>query len=272
MNRVAASNRQRRTSPKRTTTRSTASGRQHVVYGSTNWGMGSAVGVAIASGVGKSVKFSTGTGNGVAIVSGVGKSLKFSVGTGNGTADADASSLTSSSIGTANGNSIAIGQIGLSFGTANGDSTVMGIGVPNASQFPSDVFDLTKWKITLPIGSPGSPTEVINLVGFSDQYFFLDNVDGSPFSMVFQTPVTGVTTGGSSFPRTELREMADSSGTEAAWHVSDGTATLTTDLAVTQVPSTGKVVVQQFMIMVVQVFLINRSLKYNITGLVRLDN
>ena len=62
--------------------------------------------------------------------------------------------------------------------------------------------------------------------------------------MTFWCPVTGVTTSGSSYPRSELRETKPD-GTLYNWNVLDGTATLNATLAVNQVPTTGKVVVGQ---------------------------
>ena len=76
--------------------------------------------------------------------------------------------------------------------------------------------------------------------GYSSEYFYKDP-DGS---LVFWCPVTGVTTSGSSYPRSELRETKPD-GTLYNWNVSDGTATLNATLAVNEVPSTGKVVVGQ---------------------------
>src|SRR5688500_5858325 len=84
---------------------------------------------------------------------------------------------------------------------------------------PSDFFNLTSWKITLPVDGGDSNSdadEVLNLVGYESQWFF-DNADGS---MTFRTPVDGATTSGSSYPRTELREMNGSA--RAAWTLSTG--------------------------------------------------
>jgi hypothetical protein len=68
---------------------------------------------------------------------------------------------------------------------------------------PSDNFDLTTWKITLPDQSTVGELEVAD--GFeSENEFYTDTVTGA---MVFRCPNDGSTSGGSSYPRCELREM-----------------------------------------------------------------
>jgi hypothetical protein len=92
------------------------------------------------------------------------------------------------------------------------------------------------WGLQLPIGSPGSPITVTPLQlegpnGFHDSYFFTDPTDGS---MTFWDPEGGVATGGSDYPRSELRELTRTGG-EAAWPTS-GTNTLSATVKVTRVP------------------------------------
>lgn len=104
-------------------------------------------------------------------------------------------------------------------------------------------FDLSHWKLTLPTGSSGHPTEISApqlVAGYSSQYFYR----GKDGELVFWCPVTGVTTSGSSYSRSELRET-NPDGSLYNWNVADGTATLAASLAVNTVPSTGKVVVGQ---------------------------
>lgn len=113
----------------------------------------------------------------------------------------------------------------------------------NPSLPPSGNFDLSHWRLTLPTGSAGNPDNISTsslTAGYTSQYFYT----GADGAMVFWSPVTGVTTSGSTFPRTEFRETK-SDGSLYNWNVTDGTATLNATLAVTQVPSTGKVVVGQ---------------------------
>lgn len=101
---------------------------------------------------------------------------------------------------------------------------------------------LTNWNLTLPTGKSGHPDVIAtqNLPTYSSEYFVV-NPDGS---INFWCPVTGVTTGGSSYPRTELRET-NPDGSLKNWHYTDGDRSLSATLHVTQLPSTGKVVVGQ---------------------------
>ncbi|WP_428385138.1 polysaccharide lyase family 7 protein [Nevskia ramosa] len=104
--------------------------------------------------------------------------------------------------------------------------------------------DLGRWKITLPIGRFARPLEIeppFLGAGFSSPPYFQPNVDGS---LDFSAPVTGVHTIGSSYPRSELREM-NADGSLAEWRLGEHEQTLSAALTVTQVPSTGRVVIGQ---------------------------
>jgi hypothetical protein len=104
-------------------------------------------------------------------------------------------------------------------------------------------IDLSHWNLTLPTGTIGHPSVVPTaglLEGYTSPYFYRA-ADGS---LVSWCPVTGVTTPGSVFPRSELRET-NPNGTLDNWSAAAGTATLNATLAVNVVPSTGKVVVGQ---------------------------
>ncbi|MGW6277356.1 polysaccharide lyase family 7 protein [Kribbella sp. NPDC055071] len=93
-----------------------------------------------------------------------------------------------------------------------------------SAQVPADVLNLTNWKITLPTGSSGSPTEIKQpaLDSYSvDPYF---KVVGD--AVQFRAPVNGVTTSGSSYPRSELREMTNNGSSNASWSSTSGTHTL----------------------------------------------
>jgi len=59
----------------------------------------------------------------------------------------------------------------------------------------------------------------------------------------FRAPTNGVTTSGSGYPRSELREMKDSGKSNASWSTSSGTHTMIIDEAITAVPKTKKHVV-----------------------------
>ncbi len=100
---------------------------------------------------------------------------------------------------------------------------------------PAEVLNLTNWKETLPTGSAGSPTEIKQpqLASYSSDPYFVVNATGD--GVRFRAPVNGVTTSGSSYPRSELREM--NGGDDASWSTTSGTHTMTIDEAITATPS-----------------------------------
>jgi hypothetical protein len=101
------------------------------------------------------------------------------------------------------------------------------------------LIDLSTWNLTIPQGSPAITVETLSLQSFSNSFF---QRDGS--TLVFWAPVTGSHYGSSHFPRSEMRET-DASGQPRNWRYDSGTNTLQGKVAVTQVPSEGKVVVAQ---------------------------
>ena len=84
-------------------------------------------------------------------------------------------------------------------------TTPLVVGTLDSGVAPSGNFDLWSWYISIPTGS--SPLNVkedqLN-AGYEHPDFFYTGNDGG---MVFKCPVNGSTTSGSSYPRTELREM-----------------------------------------------------------------
>jgi hypothetical protein len=117
----------------------------------------------------------------------------------------------------------------------------------NTSAAPSGNFNLSNWKITLPVDQGGSTSgtavEVQNLSGYKNSKYFYTGSDGA---MVFYAPVNGATTKGSSYARSELREM--DGGEKAAWNLSKGgfmSATLEVDVAPNRDGIGGRLVVGQ---------------------------
>ena len=102
------------------------------------------------------------------------------------------------------------------------------------AQVPGQLLDLTNWKLTLPTGQEGKPEEIVEpeLSSFTNDFFRLnDGRDG----VVFTANAGGVTTSGSSYPRSELREM---NGQEkASWSNTAGTHTMRVREAVTRLPA-----------------------------------
>lgn len=112
----------------------------------------------------------------------------------------------------------------------------------------SDLFDLSNWKLTLPVdaesGNTGKAAEVKKLSGYEDPVYFYDATDGA---MVFRANAEGATTSGSTYARCELRERDN--GTDAYWNLNEG-GTLTATLKVDEVPtlndgSAGRIIVGQ---------------------------
>lgn len=97
---------------------------------------------------------------------------------------------------------------------------------PAHCRYPSEVLDLSDWKLTLPTGEEEDPAEITQpeLASFSAAPWF--RVEPGCDAVRFRAAVNGVTTGGSSYPRAELREMTDGGRDEAAWSTTEGTHTL----------------------------------------------
>jgi hypothetical protein len=102
-----------------------------------------------------------------------------------------------------------------------------------AADKPGDLLDLGNWFLTLPVGPAGDPDSIDQpeLLDYRSEWFDL-TPDGT--GVVFRAPAGGVTTKNSKYPRSELREM---NGEEkAAWSNTEGTHTLETRQAITEVP------------------------------------
>lgn len=109
-----------------------------------------------------------------------------------------------------------------------------------AAEPPGKIFDLTTWKLTLPLDTPrpGKPDEIVapQLATFFVPGVFQSNEDAT--GVLFRAPCGGFTTSGSGYPRCELREMRPDGKDEIAWNTTDETAhSLLASLAVTHVPA-----------------------------------
>jgi hypothetical protein len=114
-----------------------------------------------------------------------------------------------------------------------------------APQVPAQVLDLRLWKITLPLPNPSnssSPWEILQpqLGNFQSAPWFQIAPDGG---ILFRAPVNGTTTSGSSYPRSELREMTGDGRQLASWSSTSGTHTMFIDQAITAVPATKRHIV-----------------------------
>jgi Alginate lyase len=120
-------------------------------------------------------------------------------------------------------------------GAATSTSPAASIGRGSAGRpaVPGDLLDLTNWKLTLPIGSAHSPTEITEpaLRHYSVNPYF--HLDPNGTGVVFQANAGGVTTSNSGYPRSELREMTAGGGNEASWSTTSGTHVMSIQLAIT---------------------------------------
>ncbi|WP_418275379.1 polysaccharide lyase family 7 protein [Isoptericola jiangsuensis] len=104
-----------------------------------------------------------------------------------------------------------------------------GVGTATAAapcDYPAQQLDLTNWKVTLPTGSGTSPTEIEqpSLKTFAAKPWF--QVNSKCTGIQFRAAVNGVTTSGSGYPRSELREMTDGGSEKASWSATSGTHTM----------------------------------------------
>jgi hypothetical protein len=110
---------------------------------------------------------------------------------------------------------------------------------PADAGYPAGVLDLTNWKVTLPVnaagGTDGRPLEILQpqLATYAQAPYFAVRADG----VQFHAPVNGVTTAGSRYPRSELREMTAGGTQLASWSTTSGTHTMMLDQAITAVPA-----------------------------------
>lgn len=102
-------------------------------------------------------------------------------------------------------------------------------------KYPAQILDLSSWKETLPAGKNKNPKEISQpkLATFSDSSYFF--VNQSCDGVVFRAPVNGVTTSGTDYPRSELRQM-DADGKEASWSTDEGMHTMLIEEAITAIP------------------------------------
>ncbi|MBB5957242.1 hypothetical protein FHS29_003835 [Saccharothrix tamanrassetensis] len=104
-------------------------------------------------------------------------------------------------------------------------------------RYPAEVLDLTNWYVGLPIGQPEKPLNVkqpqLDTYAIDPWFTTTPACD----AVQFRAAVNGVTTSGSDYPRSELREMTDSGRTQASWSSTSGTHTMVIDQAITAAPT-----------------------------------
>ena len=97
----------------------------------------------------------------------------------------------------------------------------------------SAVLDPSNWYLTLPTGHKGDP-DTVAMPKLTDHSCTAFHLNDAKDGVVFTANAGGVTTSGSSYPRSELREMTGSK--LASWTNTHGTHTLTVRQAVTTLP------------------------------------
>lgn len=106
---------------------------------------------------------------------------------------------------------------------------------------PGGNFDLTRWYL----GTPDTPQSLsiptVELIDGHTSAWFFTAPDGA---MAFWAPVTGGTTSGSSYPRSELREQLNPPENSINWTVR-GTHILEAECRVRILPSSGTVIIGQ---------------------------
>jgi hypothetical protein len=102
------------------------------------------------------------------------------------------------------------------------------------------MIDLSTWNLTIPEEVPAYTVSTAALNQDYESTYF-QQVGSTLF---FWAPVTGTATGGSVYPRSELRETL-ASGELHNWHYGTGSHRLNVSMAVTQVPSSGKTIIGQ---------------------------
>lgn len=110
-----------------------------------------------------------------------------------------------------------------------------------AGRTPDPMIDLSTWNLSVP--EPGQPAQISTQQlnnGYRSRYF-RRNADGS---LTFWAPVTGGTTAGSSYPRSELRET-HRDGRPAFWTYEQSNDQLAAILTVERLPSEQKLIVGQ---------------------------
>ena len=107
---------------------------------------------------------------------------------------------------------------------------------PARVTYPSQILNLTNWKITLPTGVQKDATEIEQpeLTTYNIDPWFIVVPEGN--GVRFRAAVNGATTSGSDYPRSELREMTNNGRKKASWSSGIGIHTMFLDQAITAVP------------------------------------
>jgi hypothetical protein len=99
--------------------------------------------------------------------------------------------------------------------------------------YPSQLLDVSSWKLQIPTGSPTLEVKNPTLATYAHSTYFKN--DSSCAAVRFRAPTNGTTTSGSQYPRSELREMKGSE--QMRWSTTSGTHRMRIDQAVLRLPN-----------------------------------
>lgn len=125
-------------------------------------------------------------------------------------------------------------------GDSNDTSSIFKPIPDKQAELPSEgPFNITDWKLTLPITSTNGSSQPLEikqpeLSAYQLNPWFGQTADKK--GIVFRAPVNAPTTANSNYPRSELREMKDNGKNEIFWSSSKGTHTLFIEEAITATP------------------------------------
>jgi hypothetical protein len=109
----------------------------------------------------------------------------------------------------------------------------------DGSRTPGENFDLSHWKLTLPDATASEVKQPL-LATYTSPFFYTA-ADGA---MVLFAPVTGGTTSGSTFPRSELRELIDGRNSSSNW-TAFGTHILNAQCRIVQMATEPHIIIGQ---------------------------
>ena len=101
--------------------------------------------------------------------------------------------------------------------------------------YPSQVLDLTNWKINLPIGD-AKQIKQPELDTFEHVEYFHTVQDDYGNGVLFKAHCGGGTTPNTKYPRSELREMTNNGVDRASWSTTSGTHTMYIEQKITHTP------------------------------------
>jgi hypothetical protein len=108
-----------------------------------------------------------------------------------------------------------------------------------AVNYPATVLDLANWKLNIPLDEDkdGRSDEIKQpkLASYSIAPWFQNNDTNT--GVVFRANCGGITTSGSGYPRSELREMTNNGKSGASWSTDAGTHIMEIEQAITHLPN-----------------------------------